>query len=475
MALSQAERIQLSSEALDLPLKAQAAQDTQVQIAQVKAGLQDEDNSLKIFFDKFNDIANAYQNEERWLNGTTYATVTNADVDAGARRAPGNKFFPDGWIQFPPVKDDSTVGLPTSTSAGHEAEATADLNAAIDLLVNGQTSSVPDDDTTTPYPGGTVTLTMTTGGQTLGNYLILDDGSNSALVIVTDNSASPSIEVSEVIAPLAPLSGTIDVIENFSGWTNSERNTLTSSNYENVLQNLAADVETEVANWKTPVENQRTELQANGDTRSPQATEITDAIADADNAINIIEAWELLPDTGVSGTDSKYTDNNISTLQTEVSDRLTFASTRDTQITTALGSFTQAGDGSVSGSGVYYDRFIQIDSRINLAGGPLTEFYEKDTADQALTQIANNVTQRLATFDTELTVTALTADGTDTQDIEVDDVTGFAISDSVFVMADGQTELTGTITNISGTTVTLDFTVSADYTVAARARLYKQL
>ena len=57
MPLTQPQRIQISGEMVDLPLKVQSALDTQAQIVDVKTDLQNKDNSLKIFFDKYNDMA----------------------------------------------------------------------------------------------------------------------------------------------------------------------------------------------------------------------------------------------------------------------------------------------------------------------------------------------------------------------------------------------------------------------------------
>lgn len=477
MALTQTQRIQISGEMLDLPLKVQAALDTQAQLAGVKANLLAQDGSVKIFFDKFNAIADAYQNERRWVDGTTYATVIESDVVNSAQRAPGNKFLPgDGsWINFQPKLHPSALGNPTTTSPNSEQEVFTQLTFLIDFMLNGQTSAVADDTLAIPYTPGSGTMEVTTGGQTVGNLIIVEDGSFSGLFKV-DAVAGTTLTVTELVVPDGTLSDTSgNVVENITAFTNFERNTLTSTLYQNVITGLANQIIAQVLLWETALDNQLTQLNANGDNRTPQATEITNAKNDINNAKSIIDNWQSLPDTGTLGNDSKFVTANLSPLQAEVTARTTFSSTRNSQITTALGSVTQAGNGTFSGSGIYFERFKQLDLRINAAGGPLTEYYEKNMADSALTQIVNTATTTYATYSSELRTEKLTADGNGTNTVTVGSVTGFAISDTIYIVSDTQPEITGTITDISGMNIQLSITVSNLYKVDERVRIYKQL
>lgn len=484
MPLTQPERIQISGEILELPLKVAAANAATTQLADVKTDLTNQDNSLKIFFDKYNNIANAYQTERRWVDGTTYSTVTNTDVDNGAQKAPGNKFFPtDGsWIKFQPQKHASTEGLPTSSSPDYELNIftrsleTNGLIALLDFLLNGQTSGVADDTLGAAYTPGSGTMTVTTGGQTVGNLIIVEGGGFSGLFRVTA-AVGPLLTVTEVVPPdgVLPMT-TSTVVENIVAFTNTERNTLISTDYQNVLTGITNSIIASVLLWETAINNQLTQLNANGDSRSPQAGEITAAKADITNAKNIIDTWQALPNTGTLLNDSKFVNVNITPLQAEVTARQSFSTTRNTQITTALGSITQnPGDGTYTGSGIYYLRFQQIDARINLAGGPLTEFYEKNISTEALAQIVTNANNRSTTFTAELRAEALSANATGTNVVKVADATGFAVSDTIFVMADGLTELTGTISAIAAPNITLSFTVPNTYTKDLKARIYKQL
>jgi hypothetical protein len=477
MALTQPQRIQISGEQLDIPLKVQAAADTQAQLAGVKADLLAKDGSLQIFFDKWNGLINSYQDERKYVDGSTYATVTNQDCVDSAQKIPSNKFFPtDGsWIKFQPKKHSSAEGLPTTVFANNEIAKTTELTSTLDLMKNGQASGVADDTLAMPYTPGSGTMTVTAGGQTIGKMIIVDGGGFSGLFMIT-NVALMVLTVTELIPPGGILPATTsDVKENIPGFTNSERNTLTSGSYQTVLTGLANNAVASVLAWETAIDSQLTALNSNTDSRSPQAGEITNAKNDITNAKGIIDAWQALPLTGSSGSDSKFTNNNLLTLTNEVTARGLFSTTRNAQIGTALGSITQNPDGTFTGVGLFHERFKQIDLRINLAGGPLTEYYEKGMADAALSQIAATATSTATSYNTELRTEKLTANGNGTNVVTVASVTGFANGNTVFVMADTLTELTGTISSINGLNITLSFTVPNTYTAELKARIYKQL
>ena len=484
MALTQPQRIQISGEMLDIPLKVQAALDTQAQLAGVKANLLAQDGSVKIFFDKFNAIVDAYQNERRWVDGTTYSTVIESDVVNAAQRAPGNKFLPgDGsWTNFQPKLHASAIGNPTTNSTNDELEiftssiSSGGLTVLLNFLLNGQVSGVADDTLAVAYVPGSGTMEVTTGGQTVGNLIMVEGGGFSGLFLVTNVTTVTTLTVVEIVVPDGTLPMTTSTVkENITAFTNTERNTLTSTLYQNVLTGLSTKIITAVASWETAIDNQLTQLNANTDSRSPQATEITNAKNDITNAKSIIDTWQALPNTGTLGNDSKFVTVNITPLQAEVTARTTYAGTRNTEITTALGTVSQAGNGTYSGSGVYLERFKQIDLRINAAGGPLTEYYEKNMADSALSQIATTATNTKATYESELRTEKLTANGNGTNTITVGSITGFSIGNTVFVVSDTQPELTGTITGITGMNIQLSFTVSNLYLIGERARVYKQL
>lgn len=483
MSLTQPQRIQISGEMIDLPQKIAGAIAAQAALSGVKTELLNEDSSIKIFFDKYNALINSYQNERAYVDGTTYSTVIESDVVNSAKKQPGNKFYPtDGsWINFQPKKDPSSVGLPTTSTPNSELAIFTNsidnggLTTLLNFLLNGQSSGVADDTLAADYISGSGTMVVTTGGQTVNKLLLVEGGGFSGLFLTTA-VAGVNLTVTEVVVPNGTLPMlTSTVKESITAFTNTERNHLTSSSYQNVITVLSTKIISAVSFWKTAINNQLTQLSANTDNRSPQATEIAAAITDINNALTVINTWQALPNTGTTGLDSKFTNNNIAPLQAEITARTTFSGTRNTQITTALGSITQNPDGTYSGAGLYYLRFQQIDGRINLAGGPLSEFYEKDVSTGALDQMVTNATDRLNTYGSELRTEKVILNADGTNKIKVTSTTGFSNTDTIFIMADSLTELTGTITSIAAPFINLSFTIPNTYTLDKRFRLYKQL
>jgi uncharacterized membrane protein len=93
----------------------------------------------------------------------------------------------------------------------------------------------------------------------------------------------------------------------------------------------------------------------------------------------------------------------------------------------------------------------------------------------ALAEIANTAVGTSVTYNTELRTEPLAANATGNNVISVASVTGLAVSNAIFIVADSLSELSGTITAINGLNITVSFAVPNTYTKALKARLYKQL
>lgn len=489
MALTEAQRISISKDVILLSNKIEAASNSADQLTTVKDDLEQSDNNIKIFFDKFNEEqADNYFTEAQYLDGRTFTSLTETDIDNSARRLVGNIFFPtDGsWLNFQPEANAPSNGEPTApagTFAGNELDILSrnfdnfGIEPIIDFILNGQSSGVSDDTTVDPFSGGNgVTIEVTNGGQTVNNLVVIDNGSDSALCRITATLTAPfRITVDTIIDPSGTLGAGSTVRENIAGYSNADRNTLTPAFGANVLVGLKDELIQAVLDWESPVVNGSTAINANtrAEIIAPGGAKET-----TDNTKSIIDTWQAKSDTGADG---KLVDGNIDSIEDEANfRRVTYISGRTTDIVTELGSVSSASNGTFSGSGVFFDRFNQINSRINLAGGPLSEFYEKDTAINGLTQIQTTAQNQLDTFNTELVVQLIVGGGQDSTTITVTDASDFSVSDSVYVFADGLTELEGTIQSITtiepeNVQIVLDFTVPSTYTSDLFARIYKQL
>ena len=328
------------------------------------------------------------------------------------------------------------------------------------------------------YSGGT-TLEVDDGTQTPGKYVIVRGGGNSALLKVVSvtpvaNMFPPplnfyTLTVSVVVATngTIPMGGT--VTESFS-FTNAERNDPSTSTDENVILGLFAKFEASVALWNTALTNQLTQLTGNLDTNPDVAA----ADADATNAQSVITSWLALPQTGSTGSDSRYTNNNIVTVDTELSDRNTFRTKRVAQIIGALGTVTQDSQGKVSGDGIYKIRFDTVSLMINGLDGPLAQFYNLDIgASVSNTQIDNAKTKKQV-FSSKVLTTKLAENPTVAgPNIKVISAAGFAISDQVVVIGDGLEDIVCDIVNVSGNDITLSKDVLLEFTSDVNAGIAK--
>jgi hypothetical protein len=414
-----------------------------------------------------------YQVERRWLNGTTYVDITQSQIDDAALRTTSNIFFPSSWTKSNAMLTANGNGNPTTISSGNESDA---LNASvanqglisqIGLLINGQSSGVPNDTLTIPYAPGSSSIEVSIGAQTIGKLLYISGSGTSAVVLVT-NVAGTTLQITEVIPPAGTISdiGSL-VVESIPGFTNGERQSLTSAGYQRILTELTNRILVVAATWKTALDNQYGQLLINIDNPSQIAT----AKTNINTAVSAYNVWFALPNTGASG---KFTDTSLANLASAYNTRNPQVSTRNSQIVTALGSVSQDGNGDYSGSGQYLQRFQCLNFLINSANGAqfqLNTFKSmKVNSEQKIATNAN----KLATLNNLVRCSMLIADSVGTNTIIVSGAAQFSISDEIMVVATDLPTLRATITAISGSNVTLNITVPKTYTKAAQANIVKR-
>lgn len=442
----------------------------------------DKNETHKLFFTDENTKADSYQNEQRHLDGTTYVPITFTQVDDAAQRKTGNIFFPSDWTKFPPKLPASGNGNPTSNSGNNEdivLNDTFDNNGLLALTNFIQATQTGASDTLRePYSGGT-TLEVDLGNQTPGKFLLVTGGGFSALLktvsvddVVNPSAPPPTVKETTVQVVIAtdgtiPTSSTVTEAFTFS---NADRNDPSTTAYENVLNGLFALIEPRVNLWNTAITNQLTQLNGNIDDNPDIATAITDAT----DAQTVISTWLALPDTGSTGSDSKYTDNNLANIENEAAARNTFRTSRVAQIAGALGTAIQDNQGKVTGDGIFKIRFDTISLMINGLKGPLAQFYNLDIGASVANADIDNAKTKKQVFSSKVLVTKFAENPTVVgPTVKVVSATGFAISDQVVVVGTGLDDIVADITNVSGDDITLSKDVPLEYNADANAGLAK--
>lgn len=494
ITFTQAERKEISREVVNLPGEAASANQTNGDVQALRVKLLQKDANIKKFYDNFDSQAQAYQSERTYIDATVYTNVLESQIQDSAKRAAGNLYFPlDGqWINFTPKapSPNNLIGLPLSSVSDYELRVLNNVieNQSIEplfqLMKNGQAGAATDT-LVGSYAPAQASINTLVGGQAVGSLIFLGAGANVALLKVTSYTPPdllalplplPAILGVTAIIDSAGTIGAGSVYNNLPAHSNTQRNTFTSAIPTDYINLLASKIIARTNVWKGFLQNQQTQLNANGDTRSPQAAEITAAKLSVTNALNAINTWISLPLTGTTGLDSKFVDTQWALIQAQRTSRNASLPTRVTQITTALGSISQAGDGSVTGSGIYKLRYDQINNRINLTGGPLSQYWQQNVAVNALQSIADTKNSQLSTFTASMKATPLALSSKGTQKLEVVSTADFSPGQTIYVVSETQAELTGTIYSIdTATQITLNFVVPDTYKTGDKARILRTI
>lgn len=437
-----------------------ATEETQQQLLQ-------KNNTIKTFYDASNNYINSYFDEKRWINGTIHTKLPYSLVDEGAQLGTSS-FFPSNWNNPAPSTFNNVVGSPTSNTTNCEQDHFDLIFQLVDYLINGQDSLVNVELLDDSYSPGDSVITVNGGNQTVGNLIIINDSNTEALVRV-ESVSGKDLTITEIVPPeQIMLSGAATVTEDISGFSNVDRNSLSGGR---ILTETAEYIKNLVISWDNDIVNQLTALNSQQD--PDRQDQKNAAIADAQNAQSVIAAWQALPDTGVTGDDSKFTDNNLATLTAEINDRDAFRITRLAQISAALGSVGQDEEGIVSGQGLYRDRFERISLQINRADGPLFQYYAADSAKKNQKQQVQNAKQKERAFSSGIHMAMLTENATGTNKIKVESVSNFSVSDRVVITGVGLKNIVADINNINGLEIELSKTIPLIYTTDGKSSMSK--
>lgn len=475
MALLQQERIEISKKIIDIPAQNIALDGIKDTLEVNKVKLTNEDNANKSLMDGLTTLVNSYQQEFAKLDGNVRTELIEQNLIDGANKIKQNFFFPN----------DNLVVLP----------------------------SVPD--------GVWKFLTPFSGSVVIGkNYVEVFP---STVVKEQDKIDAINAQIAIIEAVVTPTRSTglkceEDVSGSCSGEDNPPQLTQVACEADNgtwtptggpdtyspdaVIQSALTNIVNAINDWKSFLQSEKTIIQSENtaDTDAGRIAQNNVAIADIDNAIAVIDSWLLynnwdtttvLP-TGSGGTacaaflamiagdfqPSKLRENELQEIKNEITARASFIPTRVSQLTTNLGTVGQnltTGEINNSGSGLYDQRFKTINVRLNLLGGSLNKKLSTERGQQAQDSLKATNNSAIALYDSVMKVSLFRAPASNTGTIHVLDGSQFSIGDSIYIVAEKQEELSGTITNVDGNTIFLNFNIPEKYTHNNFSRIYKVL
>lgn len=460
MPLSQDDRIAFSKKIVEAPFTIAAINKSKETIQIEKQKIEKLDNGHKNLVDGRTVEVDAYQGELIKLDGITRSNLTNQDQEDAANFVLGNNLYPNDpqnpppstapqvWTKTKPYARNKAVGKFYNENYGATVTKESDLISAV-------TSAITN---------------------IQGTYHIMEQVTGENCVTIPGSCSNP-LYTSEATCLL-----------NGGTWTPDT----------DLIATYPA-VQTDLTNLITAVNTLRTFLLSELPliyTSSFDATRNTESQAAIDDINNVIipaiDTWLALPDfnnahgqTTCVGfyaynasllAPTKLSSTYISTFVSALSTRLSFASTRQSQLTTYLGSVTQdLSTGNFTGSGLYYERWSFIGLRLNMLGGSLITLRGFERAQGAQDDQISNITTAKATYELILRCTAFSAPATGTKYLSVKSTSGFSVGDNVFVMADNQQELVRTIEAIEGNRIIFGQIIPANYRENSFGRVYKDI
>lgn len=502
ITFSAAERLSITRRQIRIDLENSGFQKSADAFNGQQASLLQVDGGNAKFYDFYNAVCQAYENEIRQINGAIPDVYSAGDLTAAAETPSIPPFFPSSpptaYIRNIPLIQDASFTNnkvkgyfhPTGTDARREQNILTNavvfdgLTEMIFRLENGITGATPTTEvTTTPIPAGPQTglvLTVTTTtGFLVGELVYIEKTGASGLYKITAIVPATSITVDSVIPSTTGIAASANIDNTVLAFTALERQNLTSALYQELLTNITNQISALITEWEGKIDQQISIIPTNQDDRTPQTSENAAALADVNNTKSIIDAWQALPNTGVG---AKYTASAILTISNEITARTAFMSTRITQVTTALGgssgaALTQSGDSYTTSvpNNPYFNRYKWLNFRINRASGSLRRYYAANQSKGAVQQLQADNTAIKAEYNGYFLTKAISFN--DASDIiHVKDVTGLNPGDTITVVSETQPEITRTIVAVMGTTqLKLNAVVPITYKLEDIARIFKTL
>lgn len=443
-------------------------------IVDAQVSLFETDSQNSVFTTHFSEIAEAYHDELRALNGDQKTSYDNQNIlDGGKGTGP---HFPSTWVNFNPKVIPSNTGLPVSANPNDtELVYAQTFNDVFNELKNGFTDGILDDSTTSTSSGQFEMDDTLIADLAVGQRIVLTGSGLSIYGEVTDiviatGTATVSYTNFSGAVTLPPVSR----VRNFyPGFTNAERGYQTVPDAPEYRDYLISQSDAAITNWKTKLEAQELALQNNDDTGA-SATQNGDALLLVQDAIADIEQWDAQLLIDVNG---KYTDTGITLITNLYTLRNTEVPSRVTEVNSSLGSLSQSSDGSFTGAGVYLQLFTWIDIRISKAGGTLFQANNVAKGIPFFDEKIAKAEKQLNEYNSTFAITRILVDTEIGQTVfGVESLTDFSVGQSVKVMDNNSVVYSRSILSINATENEIEINqgIPVELAFSALARIVRQ-
>lgn len=461
MPLSQQDRIAISKKIVSIPDQNAGADTTKGELEKARIEAEKKDEGNKSIQNDIELYLNQYQLEVELLDGNKREVLTEQDMINSANRTEANFLFPnttqtplpsipDGvWKNFVPFSGTKAIGkkyLEDYTIIRKEQDIINEIKAEISTI-----ESFPE-----------VERSSGQSCETVDQGSCNPDGGETTQQECIDNGG--------VWTPFfVGVRGDSALVSNF-----------------NTLKSL-------IDEWRAFLLNQRSKIVTN-DKDATKQSQNDQAKKNIDDTVAAIDAWKEIQDFDTSSgvpdectffynrnkddfDASKLRPYELNPFKDEINARESFSQTRKNQVLTNLGNVNQdLASGSVKGGqGLYFERFRLIDQRLNIMNGSLSQKLAAQRGKDAQDKLKESNGLAEDAYGGVMYASKLKAPASNTGTVHVLDGSGFKAGNTVYVVAEKQSELTGKVVKVEGNTLFLDFNVSEKYSQNNIARVYKVL
>ena len=468
---------ELTGQALAIPKTIDDLQKKRTKLVSVKQDWKDLDDANSAYSNYYYNVLAAYNSELQYLNGTARTLPNLSLIDAAARLTSGTPYFIPGYVPLIPIVQPTDQGTADTPYAATEPSKYAAVSTLVNLLEVGFEQSPPATHASTTVTAsgiGYISVTSVANlvvGQTI---IAFDSATSNYCYGVIDSFDTLDVNITTSIGDTSTITSGGTLQNYHPGFTLPQResNTGLSPGEIAYITVLESQIDAAVSAWKTALTLEHGSVFTNPANGS-EYTQLQTALAAINTATSTITSWQALSPSGVSG---RYGTNLDTMIVGQITARTTFVPTRITQVTTATGTLTQPGpNGAFSGSGNYLKAFTTLNMRIHKSKGTLRNYYAIDAAiintDQNIAMSQSMLTRETQNFD----IKQFSADANASDSVKLKDVAGLSPSQAVKIITNTKAVITTTIVSINDLTVQLAASIPADYIVADKARLVRQL
>jgi hypothetical protein len=466
-SLSKQDRIEISKKLTGIEFEILAVEQQEALNEQALVDAQNKDEPNKKLVQVRTDLIKPYQDELVFLDGITRSELTEQVMLDSARRLKNNSFFPN----------DPNVPLPSLP-----------LGVWTYLVPFGRTHAIGKTNFEV-YPA--------TGGRTEQDII---DEINAKIAIIESYIIPSRATGQECVAGPGSCSGEtppgsgVDettCLANGGTWTLGPSVRQPSVQ----LQGHLTDLKDLVQEWEDMLNDEDAVIPTD-DPDSTRQTGNDAAKSDIANAILVIDTWQAVQDFDTTTPlpsdcddfenmieddfeQAKLLPITIQPLKDELTARASYIAIRESDVisSTYLGNVVQdLNTGEITAfEGLYGERMKFINLRLNIISGTLTAIAGLETVGSFSDATKAAAEETGDTLSLVMTATLATASGLDTKFLNIKDGSGFSQGDRVYVVANEQEELSGSIVAVDGNRVELTFKIPKKYTIDNQTRLYKLL